>query len=85
MKPITEVARKLGLDPAHLEPYGSYKGKIALAALGAVSSQPAAGSGPMPTPDFPVAGPKADRVQHEIERQEPFRPDRGRLRVGRHR
>jgi formate--tetrahydrofolate ligase len=33
MKPITEVARALGLDPAHLEPYGHYKAKISLKAL----------------------------------------------------
>jgi formate--tetrahydrofolate ligase len=33
MKPITEVARALGIDPAHLEPYGALKAKIALAAL----------------------------------------------------
>jgi formate--tetrahydrofolate ligase len=33
MKPITDVARTLGIDPAHLEPYGAYKAKIALAAL----------------------------------------------------
>jgi len=33
MKPITEVAEALGLDPRHLEPYGNYKAKIALRAL----------------------------------------------------
>ena len=33
MKPITDVARALGLDPAHLEPYGNWKAKIALAAF----------------------------------------------------
>jgi formate--tetrahydrofolate ligase len=33
MKPITEVARALGLDPAHLEPYGHHKAKVSLAAL----------------------------------------------------
>ena len=33
MKPILDVARTLGLDPAHLEPYGYWKGKIALRAL----------------------------------------------------
>ncbi len=33
MKPIHEVAGALGLDPAHLEPYGHYKGKVSLAAL----------------------------------------------------
>src|SRR2546422_1638711 len=33
MKPITEIARSLGIDPAHLEPYGPYKAKIAFAAL----------------------------------------------------
>ena len=33
MKPITDVARALGIDPVHLEPYGAFKAKIALAAL----------------------------------------------------
>jgi formate--tetrahydrofolate ligase len=33
MKPITDVARALGLDPAHLEPYGHHKAKVSLAAL----------------------------------------------------
>ena len=33
MKPIMDIARTFGLDPAHLEPYGYHKGKVALAAL----------------------------------------------------
>jgi formate--tetrahydrofolate ligase len=33
MKPILEVVRALGVDPAHLEPYGRAKGKIALEAI----------------------------------------------------
>jgi formate--tetrahydrofolate ligase len=33
MKPVTEVAGALGIDPAHLEPYGTYKAKISLQAL----------------------------------------------------
>jgi formate--tetrahydrofolate ligase len=33
MKPITEVAETLGLDPRHLEPYGNDKAKISLRAL----------------------------------------------------
>ena len=33
MKPISEIARALGVDPAHLEPYGHYKGKVSLAAM----------------------------------------------------
>ena len=33
MKPISEVAGALGLDPAHLEPYGRHKAKISLEAL----------------------------------------------------
>jgi formate--tetrahydrofolate ligase len=33
MRPILEVARELGLDPAHLEPYGNYKSKILPRAL----------------------------------------------------
>ena len=33
MRPITEVATALGIDPAHLEPYGHHKGKISLQAL----------------------------------------------------
>src|SRR5262252_6350290 len=32
MKPILEVAKSLGIDPAHLEPYGHWKAKLALAA-----------------------------------------------------
>src|SRR5262245_45442522 len=30
MKPILEVARSLGIDPAHVEPYGHWKAKLAL-------------------------------------------------------
>ena len=33
MKPIIEVARSLGIDPAELEPYGHYKAKLSLAAF----------------------------------------------------
>ena len=33
MKPITEIGRALGIDPAHLEPYGAYKAKVSLHAL----------------------------------------------------
>src|SRR5512134_1844304 len=33
MLPITDVAKALGIDPAHLEPYGRDKAKVALAAL----------------------------------------------------
>ena len=33
MKPILDVARSLGLDPAHLEPYGLYKAKLRLESL----------------------------------------------------
>ena len=33
MRPISEIARALGVDPAHLEPYGHYKGKVSLAAM----------------------------------------------------
>jgi formate--tetrahydrofolate ligase len=33
MKPIQDVARALGIDSKHLEPYGHVKGKIALGAL----------------------------------------------------
>lgn len=33
MKPIQEVAKSLDIDPAHLEPYGHYKAKLALAAF----------------------------------------------------
>jgi len=33
MRPITEVARDLGIDSAHVEPYGRDKAKIGLAAL----------------------------------------------------
>ena len=30
MKPILEVAKSLGIDPAHVEPYGNWKAKLAL-------------------------------------------------------
>src|SRR5262245_61098855 len=30
MKPILEIARALGIEPAHVEPYGHWKAKIAL-------------------------------------------------------
>src|SRR6267142_1291176 len=33
MKPILDVARSLGLDPTHLEPYGHYKAKLRLESL----------------------------------------------------
>ena len=33
MKPIYEVAKALDIDPAHLEPYGHHKAKLALAAF----------------------------------------------------
>ena len=33
MKPITEVARALGIDLAHLEPYGHWKAKLSHAAF----------------------------------------------------
>jgi formate--tetrahydrofolate ligase len=33
MKPISEVARSLGIDPADLEPYGHYKAKLPLRAF----------------------------------------------------
>ncbi len=33
MKPILDIARALGLDPAHVEPYGHWKGKVSLQAL----------------------------------------------------
>ncbi|HEY3215801.1 MAG TPA: formate--tetrahydrofolate ligase [Candidatus Eisenbacteria bacterium] len=33
MKPITEIARALEIDPAYLEPYGGHKAKISLQAL----------------------------------------------------
>src|SRR5205085_6042112 len=32
-RPIQDIARALELDPAHLEPYGRHKAKVALAAL----------------------------------------------------
>ena len=30
MEPISEVARALDIDPAHLEPYGHWKAKLSL-------------------------------------------------------
>ena len=33
MKPILEVAKSLGLDPAHVEPYGNWKAKLALSSF----------------------------------------------------
>jgi len=40
MKPITEVAAGLSIDPQHLEPYGRYKAKLSLEALDAASKRP---------------------------------------------
>ena len=39
MKPIQDVARALGIDLEHLEPYGHTKGKVALAALDAAGKR----------------------------------------------
>jgi len=33
MKPIPQIARDLGLDPGHIEPYGSHMAKVSLRAL----------------------------------------------------
>jgi len=33
VKPILEIARSLGIDPAHVEPYGHWKAKLALASF----------------------------------------------------
>ena len=51
MKPILEVAKSLGIDPAHVEPYGHWKGKLALAAFrdrprpALIKAKPAAANG----------------------------------------
>src|SRR5437773_4913526 len=39
MRPIADVAKDLGVDPTHLEPYGLYKAKVALKALNGRPSQ----------------------------------------------
>ncbi len=33
LKPITEIARQLGLSPDHLNPYGKYKAKLPLSLI----------------------------------------------------
>src|SRR5688572_26592058 len=33
MRPILEVAKSLGIDPAHVEPYGHWKAKLTYAAF----------------------------------------------------
>ena len=38
--PVQEVAKRLGLSPAELHPYGRYKGKISLAALERLREKP---------------------------------------------
>ncbi len=50
MRPIHEVADELGLDPAHLIPYGRSKAKVDLAAIGAPRAKLVAVSAITPTP-----------------------------------
>ena len=38
MQPITEVAKKLGISPDNLEPYGKYKAKLPLSLIKETSS-----------------------------------------------
>lgn len=38
VRPILEVATRLGLDPAALEPYGRFKAKVALEAIASLTS-----------------------------------------------
>ena len=38
MRPISEVARELGISPDHLEPYGRDKAKVRLEALDRASA-----------------------------------------------
>ncbi len=40
LRPITDVAADLGLDPAHVEPYGAYKAKVRLDALARLADRP---------------------------------------------
>jgi formate--tetrahydrofolate ligase len=50
MRPVTEVARDLGIEDAHFEPYGRDKGKIALAAMRAPRGRLVLVSAITPTP-----------------------------------
>lgn len=40
LRPIAEIAARLGLDPQHLIPYGAHKAKVRLEALAAAQGQP---------------------------------------------
>jgi formate--tetrahydrofolate ligase len=40
MKKITEVAKKLGIDEEHLEPYGHYKAKLSLEYINSLKDKP---------------------------------------------
>ena len=72
MKPIGDVARAIGIDPAVLEPYGHYKAKLPLSAfkgrpnrgklvlVSAITPTPA-GEGKTTTTIGLVAGPRKDR------------------------
>lgn len=40
MRPITEVAKELGIAPEHLEPYGRYKAKVSLKVRGTLADRP---------------------------------------------
>ena len=41
MKPIVEIGKELGIDAAHLEPYGHYKAKVSLKYLDSLPARPA--------------------------------------------
>ena len=72
MKPIGDVARAIGIDPAVLEPYGHYKAKLPLSAfmgrpnrgklvlVSAITPTPA-GRGQDHHDHRPGAGPDEDR------------------------
>jgi len=40
LRPIAEIAKKLGIGPEHLEPYGHYKAKIPLTYIKSLESKP---------------------------------------------
>ena len=39
MKPITEIAKKAGIEDAYLEPYGRYKAKVDLSLMESVKKE----------------------------------------------
>ena len=45
LEPIVGLAERIGLEPDEIEPYGRYKGKIALSVIDRLASAPDAQAG----------------------------------------